>query len=50
MINIGAYAKGSNPKIDRAIGLFDAINEYLQQPVDQKATMDECVQQLLTLI
>ncbi len=50
LINIGAYAKGSNPKIDRAIGLMDAINDYLRQPVDKKAPMDECVQQLLTLI
>lgn len=50
LINIGAYAKGSNPKIDRAIGLMDAINDYLRQPVDSRAPFDECVQQLLTLI
>jgi flagellum-specific ATP synthase len=50
LINIGAYAKGSNPKIDRAIGLIEPINDYLRQPVDSKAPMDECVKQLLTLI
>ncbi len=50
LINIGAYAKGSNPKIDRAIGLIDPINDYLCQAVDKKSTMDESIQQLLTLI
>jgi flagellum-specific ATP synthase len=50
LINIGAYAKGSNPKIDKAIGLMDAINDYLRQPVDVKAPMAESVKQLLTLI
>ncbi len=50
LINIGAYAKGSNPKIDKAIGLIDSINDYLRQSVDIRANMDESIQQLLTLI
>ncbi|PLX49641.1 MAG: flagellum-specific ATP synthase FliI [Desulfobulbaceae bacterium] len=50
LINIGAYAGGSNPKIDRAISLIDAINDYLRQSVDTKAPMEESVQQLLTLM
>ena len=29
LINIGAYAAGTNPKIDRAIGLIDSMNGYL---------------------
>jgi flagellum-specific ATP synthase len=31
LINIGAYAKGSNPKIDLAIRKFDVINQFLRQ-------------------
>ena len=30
LINIGAYAKGSNPKIDYAISKIDAINDFLR--------------------
>jgi flagellum-specific ATP synthase len=50
LINIGAYAKGTNPKIDRAIGLMDAINDFLRQPVDTKAPMADCIKQLSMLI
>jgi flagellum-specific ATP synthase len=31
MLNIGAYVKGSNPKIDQALAKIDAINAYLIQ-------------------
>ena len=31
LINIGAYAKGSNPEIDRAIDLNSPINEFLSR-------------------
>lgn len=36
LINIGAYSKGSNPQIDRAINLYGPINEFLKQKVDEK--------------
>jgi flagellum-specific ATP synthase len=36
LVNIGAYAKGSNPKIDRAIGCIDAIRGFLRQRLDEK--------------
>jgi flagellum-specific ATP synthase len=36
LINIGAYAKGSNPDIDRAIELNGPINEFLMQDVNEK--------------
>jgi flagellum-specific ATP synthase len=35
LINIGAYSKGSNPQIDRAIELHEPINEFLQQDVNE---------------
>jgi len=36
LINIGAYVKGSNPQIDRAIEKIDTINSYLRQPQSER--------------
>jgi flagellum-specific ATP synthase len=33
MVNIGAYARGSNPDIDKAIELVPSINAYLRQDI-----------------
>jgi len=41
LINIGAYAKGSNPKIDQAIAVNDRINAFLRQRVDETGGFDE---------
>ena len=41
LINIGAYASGSNPKVDMAIMLKDKIDEFLQQKIDEKYSYDE---------
>lgn len=43
LINIGAYAAGSNPAIDRAIGRIDAVNHFLRQGVNEPMVMDETV-------
>lgn len=34
MINVGAYVKNSNPKIDRAINKFSEIQDFLRQRFD----------------
>jgi flagellum-specific ATP synthase len=34
LINIGAYVKGSNPKIDKAIAKIDNLNEFLRQDIN----------------
>jgi flagellum-specific ATP synthase len=49
LINIGAYAKGSNPKIDDAIAKFGALTDYVRQPVERKVTFEESVQHLESL-
>ena len=36
LINVGAYVKGSNPDIDKAISLIGGINAFLQQDVFQR--------------
>jgi len=46
MINIGAYAKGSNPQIDRALALIDPINAFLQQAIEDKQPLENSFQQL----
>jgi flagellum-specific ATP synthase len=43
IINIGAYAKGSNPKIDQAIAVQDRIQSFLRQKVGETANFSECV-------
>jgi flagellum-specific ATP synthase len=39
MINIGAYVKGSNPRIDLAIKKNDAVNAFLRQRYDEDVHM-----------
>ncbi|MBU1078166.1 MAG: flagellar protein export ATPase FliI [Spirochaetes bacterium] len=41
LINIGAYAKGSNPRIDHAIKMIDKVNEFLKQGIYEKYTFQE---------
>ena len=50
LINIGAYAMGSNKKIDYAISRIDAINEFLRQDVDDVCSLDETIQALGQLV
>ena len=41
LINIGAYVKGTNQKLDRAIAVHDFINRLLRQKVTEKSTVAE---------
>lgn len=41
LINVGAYAKGSNPEIDEAIEKVPAINRFLRQDVTEKTTLEQ---------
>lgn len=50
LINIGAYVKGSNPKIDDAIEMIENIVRYLKQDIDENVSFDESVQQLKALV
>jgi flagellum-specific ATP synthase len=50
MVNIGAYAKGSNPDIDAALTMIDPIRSFLRQPVAEKATLTQSFQALKKLL
>lgn len=46
LINIGAYADGSNPKIDFAKSKIDRVNAFLRQSVDDPAPFEDTVDSL----
>ncbi len=50
LINIGAYVKGSNPKIDDAISNIDAVNDFLKQGTHDTCKFDDNVKKLLSLM
>ncbi|HPT78045.1 MAG TPA: flagellar protein export ATPase FliI [Candidatus Atribacteria bacterium] len=50
LIDIGAYTKGSNPKIDRAIELNGPINEFLKQGVEEKVEYDTVVSMMRKIV
>jgi len=49
LINIGAYTKGSNPKIDLAIEKIGPINDFLRQGINESASFETTVKRLLEL-
>ena len=49
LINIGAYAAGSNPEIDYAIQMIGNINAYLQQDVADTVTFEDSIEDLIAL-
>ena len=50
LINIGAYAKGSNPKWDIAINKIERINAYLQQGIMETVSMEESMNTLKEIV
>src|SRR6188768_2125708 len=49
LISIGAYQKGSDPRIDAAIELWPAMQKFLMQPIEQRVTHPEAVNSLRQL-
>lgn len=50
LINIGAYVKGSNPEIDRALEFVPKIKAFLRQEVEEGCTYDEALNKLKDLL
>jgi len=49
MVNIGAYAAGSNPEIDQALNMVHPIRAFLQQSVEERSTLDQAFEDLKKL-
>lgn len=49
LIEIGAYQAGSNPTVDKAIRMNDAIQEYLKQGIFENCPIEQCIAGLFRL-
>jgi flagellum-specific ATP synthase len=50
LINIGAYNKGTNSKIDKAIDKHDPLNDFLRQKAEILVKRDKSFEQLATVM
>ena len=50
LINVGAYVKNSNAKIDRAIEKFDDIENFLRQKYDHLSSRKEAFELLFKIL
>ncbi len=50
LINIGAYKKGTNQKLDTAIEKIEAINQFLKQNVNEKSTFEQTLDKMRMLV
>ncbi len=49
LISVGAYRRGSNPKVDTAIDMLEPIHAYLRQAVAEASSFDETRAKLLQI-
>jgi flagellum-specific ATP synthase len=49
MINIGAYVKGSNPKIDLALKKIDPVNTFLKQRCEERVTAEHAMAKVIEI-
>lgn len=49
LINLGAYNRGSNPRIDAAMDLIDRIRGFLRQEPRERVTFDDTIRRLSDL-
>jgi flagellum-specific ATP synthase len=50
LINIGAYVRGSNPRIDFAISKIEAINTFFRQKIHEQYDHDAAVSELMAIL
>ncbi|MCK9331438.1 MAG: flagellar protein export ATPase FliI [Candidatus Cloacimonetes bacterium] len=50
IINIGAYSKGSNPKIDTAVEKIEVVNKFLRQQIEEPAPFEESIEKLDSIL
>lgn len=50
LINVGAYAAGSDPMLDKAISLYPSLAAFLQQDIQEQCSYQSACEQLNQLI
>lgn len=50
LINIGAYAKGSNPQVDHALSKINSLRTFLKQDMNEKTIFESSINRLNDLI
>lgn len=50
LINIGAYVKGSNPKIDKAIAYHEPLEKYLKQGIKEHVNFEDSIKLLKDMV
>ncbi len=50
LINIGAYKRGSSPKIDYAISMIEKVNEFLRQRVEERFSYQQTLALMRSLV
>lgn len=50
LVNIGAYVKGTSPKIDQAIALNERINTFMKQGIEERATIEDTLAAMQSII
>ncbi|MGH7297922.1 MAG: hypothetical protein ACRELB_23480, partial [Polyangiaceae bacterium] len=49
LIAVGAYEKGSDPKIDYAIDKIEEVETFLKQRTDEKPVYEETIDRLIAM-
>lgn len=49
LISVGAYARGSNPKVDKAIIIYEDLTALLRQQVEEAYTIEELFDRMLEI-
>lgn len=49
LITVGAYARGSNPKVDKAIVIYDDLIALLRQQIEESFTIEELFDRMLEI-
>lgn len=49
LINVGAYARGTNPKVDKALVIYSDLMELLKQRVEESLSIDEVYDRMVEI-
>jgi flagellum-specific ATP synthase len=49
LISVGAYQKGTNPKLDKVVQMNEKINDFLTQDTDDQINYEDVVNELIQL-